>query len=872
MSDHAQPKLLKTGSNEVFTVTQVNDPNTPSIAASAGQEVTTIPVVIGPRFLYLFSENLYRSPNKAFEELISNSWDAGAASVHIVIPEDLASSTATVWVLDNGHSMDLKGLEALWMVAESPKRKGPPTGGRTPIGKFGIGKLATYLLADEVTYVCRAKDGVTRAVTMDYRRVTGDPDNVTGLHMLNVPLPVREIDAAALKAVLSQLSEGDQISELLKKKIPPGEYAFTDEFGGENPPGPPKSSTWTLCILTSLKQPGREMQVHHIKRMLRAALPLGSSMSIVFNGESLQSSKLDATEAKTWTFGSTALPFEKVILNDDQTEVAITAHAHPEPHLTIEGVDGKITGTVRLFENRISGGKSDEHGASNGFHVNVKGRVVNEEDPYFGLENLSHSAWSKFRAAVRADGLDRVIAVSRDTMREDPALTTFRSFLLQLFNMARQVDDSLKRDAWKQAQEPLDRSLGTVPLEPLHRVLREHAEGTAAPQLPLFLDAGELEPEALQKAVEEAKPADLITDVQVDASATPEAPLVRYDIASRRVLVNQNHPFTREHSGTAEELALLRDSALAELLTDSYMVDRGIDSTMLEEVWQFRDQTLRRIALVRRRSGAEIARLLIAAGSWRGMETIVGDALDYLGFSVHRMGGSGEPEGVVTAAVTATKHDKPQSYTFTFDTKFSGSGKAQTGNVHTASLKRHRDEQNADHTLIVAPSFQSGALEKECEDQELTPMNARDLGRLVMFAAANGPIDLKGFRDVFGLHDPGSVSQWVDSFIDKTQKAAPFSYHQFLEAIAAVGYDGNAMSTAVIADRIKTMFGGKPTKSEVNRVASGLAVLVPHLVQVIPTETIYLSTTPHKLREAIIGQLKNIPSNYRFALDAIVPK
>ncbi len=415
-------------------MTQSAEPKVSSVAALAGQEVAQIPVLIGARFLNLFSENLYRSPNKAFEELISNSWDAGATSTHIVIPNNLAAPDATVWVLDNGQSMDVDGLRALWTVAESPKRKEQPASGRSPIGKFGIGKLATYLLADEITYVCHAKDGITRAVTMDYRRIVGEHDASTGLNMLNVPLAVRKLDATALKTILAGLSEGDQIAALLKKNIPVGAYDFTDEFGGDNPPGLAITSTWTLCILTSLKRPGREMQVGQIKRMLRAALPLGSSMAITFNGDGLPSSKVDATVAKTWVLGADELPFKKITLKDDETQMVITTHKAPEPHVTIEGIEGRITGTIRLFENRISGGKSDEHGASNGFHINVKGRVVNGEDPYFGLENLSHSAWAKFRAAIRADGLDRIIAVNRDTMLDDPALGTFRSFLLQLFN------------------------------------------------------------------------------------------------------------------------------------------------------------------------------------------------------------------------------------------------------------------------------------------------------------------------------------------------------------------------------------------------------------------------------------------------------
>ena len=89
---------------------------------SPGEAVAEINVQIGPQFLELFSEHLYSSPNKAFEELVSNSWDAGASSIYIGMSGDLSATDAAVWVLDNGVSMDVDGLEALWTVASSQKR------------------------------------------------------------------------------------------------------------------------------------------------------------------------------------------------------------------------------------------------------------------------------------------------------------------------------------------------------------------------------------------------------------------------------------------------------------------------------------------------------------------------------------------------------------------------------------------------------------------------------------------------------------------------------------------------------------------------------------------------------------------------------
>ena len=108
-----------------------------------------IPVELSAQFLKHFSEQLYSSPQKAFEELISNGWDAGADCVDIRISEDLKDSNATLCVLDNGASMDEAGLRELWHIAFSPKRDTPVQNGRKIIGKFGIGELGRVLNCPE---------------------------------------------------------------------------------------------------------------------------------------------------------------------------------------------------------------------------------------------------------------------------------------------------------------------------------------------------------------------------------------------------------------------------------------------------------------------------------------------------------------------------------------------------------------------------------------------------------------------------------------------------------------------------------------------------------------------------------------------------
>ena len=101
-----------------------------------GQQAATIPVELSTRFLEHFSEQLYSSPQKAFEELISNGWDAGADCVDVRIPTDLAAADATMTVLDNGESMDAAGLAQLWHIAFSPKKSQPIKNGRKIIGSL----------------------------------------------------------------------------------------------------------------------------------------------------------------------------------------------------------------------------------------------------------------------------------------------------------------------------------------------------------------------------------------------------------------------------------------------------------------------------------------------------------------------------------------------------------------------------------------------------------------------------------------------------------------------------------------------------------------------------------------------------------------
>ena len=150
-----------------------------SLFNSLGQVVEEIPVHISYEIIHLFSEGLYKSPHKAIEELVTNGYDANAKRVHILLPEadqDGINANLPLWVIDDGDGMDVEGFRQLWRIAESSKATMTTQNGRSVIGQFGIGKLASYVLAWNLTHVSRV-DNRFLLTSMNFHDVTGKRPN-----------------------------------------------------------------------------------------------------------------------------------------------------------------------------------------------------------------------------------------------------------------------------------------------------------------------------------------------------------------------------------------------------------------------------------------------------------------------------------------------------------------------------------------------------------------------------------------------------------------------------------------------------------------------------------------------------------------------
>lgn len=99
---------------------------------------------------------LYPDPHIAIVELTSNSYDADADNVNILV-----SSTQIV-THDDGRGMTEEALNSFFTIGKSTK---PPSDkGREPIGAFGIGKFAILSMADEFEVFTKSGDYRARAI------------------------------------------------------------------------------------------------------------------------------------------------------------------------------------------------------------------------------------------------------------------------------------------------------------------------------------------------------------------------------------------------------------------------------------------------------------------------------------------------------------------------------------------------------------------------------------------------------------------------------------------------------------------------------------------------------------------------------------
>lgn len=427
----------------------------------SGTETSKVDVRLSYKIVRLFSEGLYASPNKALEELVANSFDAGAQRVAVFLPTSFHDQGATIAVLDDGEGMDADGLKQHWLIGKSVKRDlAVLPRGRSQIGKFGIGKLATYVLAHRLSHISK-KGGKYYATSMDYKAVDDRGDEETE-PKAPIRIGLRELTADEAKAAIKPWTD---LTAFPKTGI--------KLFGAGAP------SSWTLAILSGLKDKVHQIQRGTLSWVLRTALPLRDDFAVYLDGRKLEPSKAGKGRVKTYVLGKDIAELPKpgpkvdVVVDENETDPV-------QRHAFQHAVLGRVTGYAETYRDLLTG-KSDEIGRSHGFFVYVLGRLINVRDGHFGIspDELRHGTFGRLRVVVHMDGLDDFLQSDRERIREGPALADAQNILRAIFNRLRA--DLEKIDADDDPGAKLSRNLASSPTSlarrPIIEMVRAAIEG-----------------------------------------------------------------------------------------------------------------------------------------------------------------------------------------------------------------------------------------------------------------------------------------------------------------------------------------------------------------------------------------------------------
>ena len=729
-----------------MTNVAANDP----AFARAGREVDEISVSVNYDIIRLFSEGLYKSPYKAIEELVSNGYDAGAGRVHVLLPEPPGASgfLAPLWVIDDGHGMDAGGFHQLWRVAESNKN-GPSPKDRDPIGQFGIGKLAAYVLAWKLTHVSRV-EGRLLLSSMNFHDVVGRQNDAGD----PVRISLREVEENEARTLLAEIENRDPA-------------AWNLMFGKER-----QSPAWTAAALSDFKDLYDKLSAGRLRWILGTGLPLHADFRIRLNGEPVKSSKENLPKIKT------------IVLGGDGDTVADTHDGaeRSDGGVNLPGV-GEISGRARICEKQLSTGKAGEAGRSNGFFIRVRKRVINLEDELFGLEPLNHAAWSRFALEVDADGLRDHLLSSREGVRDSDDVRRFRDYLRCIFNTCRKAYEKWEREQSEGLDigQLLSRAPSAHVTEPLFKSVRNAVE-TGTETFYVAVPAG---------VTEEDRPGWLETlhDDMVKAPFDkttfekdgPAAPALRYHPATRTLMVNSDHPFIDRLTGGGKQRTPAKLFASSEVLLEGQLQDHGIDRTATTGFLRDRDRVLRLAAGAAPPTAAAVVRWINAATRDSvALERAVGAAFRVLGFKYERKGGAAPgPDGILYARLG--RHRKTLSdYSLVYDAKQSNQPSVGADKIDLASLETFRKQAPADFGFFIATAYaaeadDAGALNQRilADDayQHLTLLKVEHLRRLVWLHYRHG-VTLTELRSLFETaRTTSQVNAWIDSLEETLQQS-----------------------------------------------------------------------------------------------------
>jgi len=802
---------------------------------TVGQKTGEIAVSLSYRIIELFSAGLYSSPNKAFEELVSNSYDAFATKVAVYVPRDKTLQNTALWVCDNGESMDSDGLKWLWKIGETNKRLSSyDPKDRLPIGQFGIGKLATYVLANKLTYICKT-DGKYRAVTMDFGKL--GLTSTEGMESTKIILDERTLSEQEAKQVLNPLIEDH------------GRNLVGFDLWGKQ-----AEKAWTFSIMSDLKPKAADIQEGRLQWILRTALPLSPKFNLFYNGEKLESSKIDVKPLKTWIIGKN----DTIVKKFKEYSSGKTGKNKDIPCANLPNIKN-IHGYIELYRDSLLKGKAEEWGRSHGIFLMVRERLINLDDPLIGMSAMTHGVFNRVRIIVHADELDTYITSPRESVKESEPFKDLKKYIQRKFDEVREYyfNIVMQEEKKSDAAYKISRTPSSLARRPLLITAKKFFAGEIDN---LFLiDIPKNLSRKQQEEIEERLEEDLTSQKGIIKEVSwevisPSAPVAKLDMSTGKVRINLIHPFFANFSEDVNSLLPFQLMAIAEILTEASLIESGIKQEQVREIMERRDQLLRDLTFNEKPNAPLVSQMIQASLSDSGaLEDAVSYAFSSLGFETTAIGGKGKPDGVARAILgVRISGGKREDYSLVYDAKSTKKEKIQAGTARISAAVRHRDDYKADYAVVVAIDFAGGededcAVSKEAKKSKVTLIRARDLAALVLIAAPQQLcfLDFKGLFDK--CYTVKDTSRWIEDIKKRKIKRGPIK--ELLETTYKL-MKTDTEPPEISALRMKNKTLGKYSKDELRTLVESLKRLVPLMIS-LDLDVVSLQAPPDKILACI---------------------
>jgi Histidine kinase-, DNA gyrase B-, and HSP90-like ATPase len=793
----------------------------------------TIAVGISNEVVTLLSQQLYQSPLKAIEELVVNSYDAEATHCRLSIPDPAAlrhDSKSVIGVFDDGLGLSDKGMINLWHVGRSDKRTEEIArrAKRTQIGKFGIGKLAVFVISNQLSYVSKSDDRIWFS-SLDFREFHEESNGRT--------VPVK-IDLRTIRD-LDEFKSLPWVAAMIR-------YAGIDSGALDSP-------HWTLAILEDFKEKAWDIKLGRLKWVLRTAMPLRSGFQLFLNKDEIKSSKEDIPVVAS--FKITELDEERwAALNERTGDDWRVADGKVVSSTFTTGITGEAMVTERTLP-----GKSDDILRSNGFFIRVRGRLIAQEEPFFGMNPLYHGTLNRLRADIEADDLDAIIKAPREEIEASPMREKFEAFLREVFQEARNRWDNYQRELAEKEERKKESERSFVSSEIIERpiagaiVRTGGADGADGDRTWFYLATAKQDWKALAEELYAGRRQKFSYEYR--HLGTTER-IIKFHVDSRRFVMNIDHEFIAANSGDELSKTFLHDFVLAEVVLEARLRLASISPAIIGEILQDRDSLLRSLAKDHPFSSQAVAQQLRdSVNNQYDLEIALVAAARALGFVTKHVSGAGQPDAVARL-VEYPRRD----IVLTIEAK-SSDDVPKLPQLDFAGLREHMKPYRAVGCLLVAPAYPGSGNKSQVHlrsrEQKVSCWTVDQLARVVENIEARHITARQIAEIVSTTFDPASVEAAIIKLLSdpawdrRTLRSAVLAALDALEA----RMEDRPRSVDMVATEVSRDAAFQGISVEDTRKALAALASISQGALQVDGDTLVLFTSVNEIRRRVQPQL-----------------